>query len=158
MKPKPGVRKDGNFNMTQNVKLTDPKETSDRNKANICRALYNAAELHLFGAGSWPADREASAAFWKLLDDCGLTTDVHGEPRTTQYTALGLELNVELMSIFAGAVNLWDIPTLLDLMGYLDDEEADTIYASEFRNPEYVIRQHVVRAYFKFCNRPKRLN
>jgi hypothetical protein len=47
------------------------------------------------------------AAFWKLLDDFGLTTDVPDQPPGTfQYTPLGLELNVELMSIFAGAVEL----------------------------------------------------
>ena len=129
-----------------------------RNKADICRELYNAADFHLFGAGSWPADREALVAFWKLLDDCGLTADVHGEPGTIQYTALGLELNVELMSIFAGAVELWDIPLVLDLMGYLDDDEADAIYTVKSKHPERVIRQHVRPVYFKFCNRSRYLN
>jgi hypothetical protein len=43
-------------------------------------------------------------------------TAVPGQPGTTQYTPLGLEQNVELMSIFAGAVKLWDIPLVLDLM------------------------------------------
>ena len=145
--------------MTQNFKLTDPKEIGDLNKAHICRALYNAAEFHLFGAGSWPADRESSSAFWKMLDDFGLTTVVSdGKPGTIQYTPLGLELNVELMSIFTGAVGLWDIPLLLDLMGHLDDEEAETIYASTSRHPELVILQLVRRAYFKFCNPSKLLN
>jgi hypothetical protein len=60
---------------------------------------------------------QALAVFWKMLDDFGLTTKVPGEPRTIQYTPLGLELNVELMSIFAGAVKLWDIPRVLDLFG-----------------------------------------
>jgi hypothetical protein len=90
--------------MTQNFKLTDPKEIGDLNKADICRALYNAVEFHLFGAGSWPADQEASSAFWRMLDDFGLTTVVSdGKPGTiqdAQYTPLGLELNVELMSAF----------------------------------------------------------
>jgi hypothetical protein len=146
--------------MVQEYKLTEPKEirAAVMNKADIRRALYNAAEFHLFGAGSWPADQEASADFWKLLNDCGLTTDVPDEPGTTQYTPLGLELNVELMSIFAGAVNLWDIPLLLDLMGHLDDEEAEMIYATTSQHPEQVIRRHVLRVYFKFCNRSKRLN
>jgi hypothetical protein len=151
--------KDTNFKMTQNINLTDPKETSDMNKADICRALHNAAEFHLFGAGSWPADREALSAFWKMLDDLGLTTVIPDEkPGTTQYTPLGLELNVELMSIFAGAVELWDIPLVLDLMGHLDDEEAETIYASTSRHSERVIRQLVRRVYFKFCNPSKLLN
>src|SRR5712672_3056707 len=81
---------------------------------------------------------------------------VPDEPGTTQYTPLGLELNVELMSIFAGAVELWDIPLLLDLMGHLDDEEAEAIYTSTSQHPEQVIRRHVLQVYFKFCNRSKR--
>jgi hypothetical protein len=107
--------------MAQNSKFTEPRETraTAMNRADVYRELYNAVEFNLFGAGSWPADREASAAFWKLLDDLGLTTDDPDKPGTTQYTPLGLELNVELMSIFAGAVNLWDIPLVLDLMGHL---------------------------------------
>jgi len=146
--------------MAQNSKFTEPRETTATamNRADVYRELYNAVEFNLFGAGSWPADQEASAAFWKLLDDLGLTTDDPDKPGTTQYTSLGLELNVELMSIFAGAVNLWDIPLLLDLMGHLDDEEADAIYTSTSQHPEQVIRRHVLQVYFKFCNRSKRLN
>jgi hypothetical protein len=146
--------------MAQNSKFTEPRETraTAMNRADVYRELYNAVEFNLFGAGSWPADREASAAFWKLLDDLGLTTDDPDKPGTTQYTPLGLELNVELMSIFAGAVNLWDIPLLLDLMGHLNDEEADAIYTSTSQHPEQVIRRHVLQVYFKFCNRSKRLN
>src|SRR5260370_8732422 len=130
----------GNFKMAQNFTLTEPKATA-MNKAEICRELYNVAEFHLFGAGSWPADQEASAAFWKMLDDLGLTTDDPDNPGMSQYTPLGLELNHELMTIFAPAVNLWDIPLLLDLMGHLDDEEAETSYAAESRHPEHVIRR-----------------
>ena len=146
--------------MAQNSKFTEPRETgaTAMNRSDVYRELYNAVEFNLFGAGSWPADQEASAGFWKLLNDCGLTTDVPNEPGTTQYTSLGLELNVELMSIFAGAVNLWDIPLLLDLMGHLDDEEADEIYTAPSKHAEHVIHRHVLRVYFKFCNRSKRLN
>jgi len=128
------------------------------NKADICRRPHAAAEFHLLGAGSWPADRESSESFWKMLGDLGLTEDVPGEPTTTQYTVLGQELKVELMMIFGGAVNLWDIPLLLDLMGHLDDDEADAIYSTTSKHPDRAIRRHVLRVYFKFCNRSKRLN
>src|SRR5258707_11624871 len=112
--------------MAQNSKFTEQRETraTAMNRADVSRELYNAVEFNLFGAGSWPADPEASAAFWKLLDDLGLTTDDPDKPGTPQYPPLGLELNVELMSIFAGAVNLWDIPLLLDLMDHLNDKAA----------------------------------
>ena len=84
--------------MAQNSKFTEPRETTATamNRADVYRELYNAVEFNLFGAGSWPVDQEASAAFWKLLDDLGLTTDDPDKPGTTQYTPLGLELNVEL--------------------------------------------------------------
>src|SRR5260370_41465696 len=146
--------------MTQNFKTTKPQEfrTKTMNKDDVCRELYTVAEFHRFGAGSWPADRKASAGFWKLLDDLELTTDVPDKPGTSQLTPLGLELNVELISIFAGAVNLWDIPLVLDLMGYLNDDEAEMIYATTSQHPEQVIRRHVLRVYFKFCNRSQHLN
>ena len=124
------------------------------NKSEVCRKLHNAAEFHLLGPGSWPADQEAVAAFDRLLADLGLTTVVSDEhAQVIKYTPLGLELNAELLSIFAGAASLWDIPLVLDLMGHLDDEEADAIYNTRSRYPEQVIRRHVLRVYFKFCNR-----
>jgi len=43
-------------------------------------------------------------------------------------------------------------------MGHLDDEDAETIYATTSRHPEHVIRRHVLRVCFKFCDRSKRLN
>jgi hypothetical protein len=140
--------------------LTKPKEmeTTTMEKADIYRGLYNAAEFHLFGAGSWPADREASGAFWKFLNDFGLTTNVASEPGTIRFTSLGMELNAELMSIFAGAAELWDIPLLLDLMGHLDDEGADEIYTASPEHAECVIHRHVRRVYFKVFNRYKYLN
>jgi hypothetical protein len=148
------------FKTIRKSKMTDATHNlnGSRNKADICRELYNVADFHLFGAGSWPADREASTSFWKLLDDLGLMTDVPGKPGTTQHTPMGLELNVELMSIFAGAVNLWDIPLVLDMMGYLNDKEAATIYAAESQHAEHVIRQHVRRVYLIFRNCSKRPN
>ena len=113
--------------MAQNSKFTEPRETraTAMNRADVYRELYNAVEFNLFGAGSWPADREASAAFWKLLDDLGLTTDDPDKPGTTQYTPLGLELNVELISIFAGAVNLWVAPQAEADFQSSDDDAAD---------------------------------
>jgi superfamily I DNA/RNA helicase len=47
---------------------------------------------------------------------------------------------------------------LLDLMGHLDDDEADAIYTVKSKHPERVIRQHVRQVYFKFCNRSRYLN
>jgi hypothetical protein len=149
---------EGDFKMAQNAKLAEPKEIREMNKADICRELYSVADFHLFGAGAWPAGQDASTAFWKMLDDYGLMEGVPDKPGITRYTSLGMELNVEMMSIFAGAVKLWDIPLVLDLMGYLNDKEAAAIYAAESQHPEHVIRQHVRRVYLIFRNCSKRPN
>jgi hypothetical protein len=154
----PDQHQERNFKMTENQTLTEPKETKAMNKTEICRELYSVADFHLFGHGSWPAGQDASTAYWKMLDDCGLMEGVPDKPGTTRYTSLGMELNVEMMSIFAGAVELWDIPLVLDMMGYLNDREAATIYAAESQHPEHVIRQHVRRVYLIFRNCSKRPN
>src|SRR5258705_6106974 len=99
--------------------------TKTMNKDDVCRELYRVADFHLFGAGSWPADREASAAFWKLLDDLELTTVPDRPGSSSQLTPLGLELNVELISIFAGAVNLWVAPQAEADFQSSDDDAAD---------------------------------
>ena len=36
-------------------------------KSEVCQKLHRAAEFHLLGPGLWPADQEAVAAVWRLL-------------------------------------------------------------------------------------------
>jgi hypothetical protein len=128
------------------------------NKAAIVCKLHEIADHYLFGTGPWPPDREVLAPLWKTLKELGLEEDVPGRAGSTQFTALGKELNVELMMAFVGAFDLWEIPYILESSGYLDEAEADTLYSASPAHPEYMIRQYVLRAYFRFCNRSTGLN
>jgi hypothetical protein len=128
------------------------------NKAAIVCKLHEIADHYLFGTGPWPPDREVLAPLWKTLKELGLEEDVPGTPGSVRYTALGKELNVELMTAFVGAFDLWEIPYILEMNGYLDEAEADALYSGSPAHPECVIRRYVLRAYFRFCNRFKPLN
>jgi hypothetical protein len=113
-------------------------------EARICGSLLSPRPSSPIN--SWPPGRALPAAG----SSAGRQHDMIGAARFHW---------VEWPEVFAVArSDLWDIPLLLDLMGHLDDEEAKAIYARTSRHPEHVIRRHVLRVYFKFCNRSKRLN
>jgi hypothetical protein len=69
-------------------------------------------------------------------------------------TALGIELQFELLLAFVAVYELWEIPGILEENGYLEESEADEIY---FVLPplqaERKLHRYVVRAYLKYCNR-----
>src|SRR5450432_1245705 len=98
-------------------------------KADIVRKLYEVADFNLLGAGTWPAQREFSAAFQRTLRDLGLEEDVPGMPRATRSTALGRELNVDLMMVFAGVWDPSEIPNILESNGYLEEAEVEAVFA-----------------------------
>jgi hypothetical protein len=120
-------------------------------KANILRTLYRIADFNLLGAGSWPARREFAITFRKMMIDLGLSNTL---PSGDSYdTPLGMQLNVQLMTVFAGAWSVWDIPEILEDNGYLQSEEANAIWevASEDEGRQ-LIHRYVLRAYIDFCN------
>ena len=128
------------------------------NKAAIVCKLHEIADHYLFGTGQWPPDREVLAPFWKTLKELGLEEDAPGWPGSTQSTALGKELNVELMMAFIGAYDLWEIPRILESNGYLEELEADELYSALPEHADLELRRYVRRAYFRFCNRSTGLN
>jgi len=84
---------------------------------------------------------------------------VPGSPGCTRSTALGRELDVDLMTVFAGAFNVWDIPYILESRGYIEPAEADDLISlSSETEAEKLVREHVLRAYLKFCNHSHPMN
>lgn len=128
------------------------------NKAAIICRLHEITDHYLLGAGSWPAKGELLAPFWKTIRDFGLEEDVPGRPGNTRSTALGKELNLDLVMAFVGAFDLWEIPYVLESSGYLEESEADELYSAAPGDAQLEIRRYVLRAYFNFCNRSKLLN
>ena len=125
--------------------------------AAICK-LHEMADYYLLGEGTWPAHREGLQAFFKTVRDLGLNQDVANHPGTTQDTALGKELKLDLMMAFVGAWDMWEIPNILEEHGYIEATEAEELYSSPSAEAERRLRWLVLRAYFEFCNRSKGAN
>jgi hypothetical protein len=123
------------------------------NKADIIRKLHEIAHFQLLGGGTWPANRESATSYLRILRDLGLEEDVPETPGNIRFTVLGSELNVDLMTVFAGAWCIWDVPFVLEENGYLEWGEEDAIWeASSDEEGERLIHRFVLRAYLKFCN------
>jgi hypothetical protein len=128
-------------------------EGSKVNRADIIRKLHEVADFQLLGGGTWPANRESATSYRKMLRELGLEEDAPEIPGDTRSTALGSELNVDLMTVFAGTWCIWDVPYVLEKNGYLEPEEEDAIYeASSEEGVERLIHRYVLRAYLKFSN------
>ena len=140
------------------LKATKEQE-SCMNKAEIFLKLREEADFHLLGAGTWPSDRESIAAFQKAKKELGLEEDVPGSPGHTRSTALGRELNVDLMTVFAGAFHVFDVPEILESRGYIEPAETRALISLESEaEAEKLVREHVLRAYLKFCNHSHLMN
>jgi hypothetical protein len=63
-----------------------------------------------------------------MVRELGLEEDVPDSPGTTQSTALGNELNLDMVMAFVGAWDLWEIPFILKENGYLEESEPDELY------------------------------
>jgi hypothetical protein len=136
----------------------DRRQRDDMDKAAVICKLHEIADHYLLGAGTWPADRESLPAFFKTVRGLGLNEDVASHPGTTQSTALGRELKIDLVMAFVGAWDMWEIPFVLLKHGYIEETETDELWTSPSVEAERRLRWLVLRAYFEFCNRSKRAN
>jgi hypothetical protein len=84
---------------------------------------------------------------------------VPGSPGYTRSTALGRELDVTLMTVFAGAFHVFDVPEILESRGYIEPAETRALISLESEaEAEKLVREHVLRAYLKFCNHSHLMN
>jgi hypothetical protein len=123
------------------------------NKGAIVCKLHEITDHYLLGAGEWPADREFLTTFWKTLRRLGLEEEVPNSPGTTRWTDLGKELNLDLLMVFVGAWQMWEIPYILEDYGYLEETEAEELCTGPLMETERKLRWYVLRAYLEFCNR-----
>jgi hypothetical protein len=124
----------------------------------VISKLHEIADHYLFGEGTWPADRESLTAFFRILRQLGLDEEVPGHLRTTRFTSLGKELKVQLIMAFVGAWELYEIPEILESLGYMDEAEVDALRSMS--EPKFVraLQRYLLRAYFEFYNRTRLLN
>ena len=121
-------------------------------KTSIICKLHEITDHYLLGAGTWPADRERAATLYKTFRNLGLDEDVPDSPGTKRSTALGKELKLDLLMAFVGAVDLWDIPFILEEYGYIEESEADELCFGPLVEMERKLRSYVFQAYLQFCN------
>lgn len=84
--------------------------------------------LRLFGDSEWLSTREASDAIGRKLFDLGLQEHVAGSADTTRATALGNELHLDLVLVFLGVWDEWEMPGILLQYGLIDELEEEQIY------------------------------
>lgn len=117
--------------------------------AALCK-LHAIADHRLLGTGGWPASEEETAAFFKITEDLELAEDAP--------MALGFEVSIDLMTVFAGCEMLAHIPEILEHYGYINSSEADELWELPFTERETRLHSLVYRAYRDFCGHSKWLN
>lgn len=111
-------------------------------------------DMRLFGNRPWLADREACDSISTRLDDLGLQQQVSDD--TSRTTALGKELELDLVMVFVGLWDEWQVPSILEQYGLIDEIDESRIYdqLETSDNPEYVLRPWVRKAYLDHYNPP----
>jgi hypothetical protein len=125
--------------------------------AAICK-LHEIADYRLLGSGDWPAQGDSVAAFFRITRDLGLREDAQGTVGMTRSTPLGVELNVNLMTVFAGCWEFTKIYGILHNYEQIDWSEAEELWRLPKLEYEQRIHSVVYRVYRDFCGHSKWLN
>jgi hypothetical protein len=114
----------------------------------------------LFEGDQSLADRETAPVLTKRLEQLGLEERVPAEKDTWRSTALGRELHFDLLSVFLGLWDEWEVPTILEKYGVIDDLECEAIWDAfeAGRDPETILKKYVLKAYFAHYKLPKLMN
>lgn len=121
-------------------------------KASIICELHEIADHYWFGRGTWPIPRENLPALFKTFRSLGLDEDVPNSPGRTQPTKLGKELKLHLFMAIVGAWDIWDIPSILERYGCINEFDSEELYTVPLVEAERKLRSHVFQAYLQYCN------
>jgi hypothetical protein len=127
-------------------------------KTEIARRLHEMVDERLFGSKPWPVNSASdSKSLPAALIEMGLCESVPGrEHQEWRFTPLGVELDIDLLTVFMGYHEPAEMPILLWTRGLMDDEEVDQLcYAKNF---ERKLKQRVRRAYMMLYNPRGSLN
>jgi hypothetical protein len=139
--------------------MTTTTEVTAMNKAQIIAELENMVVARLFNRQPWLADRETNSAYHRKLIQMGLLEQVWDKPQTWRNTRLGNELDVDLLSVFMGHWDEWEVPMILQEYHLIDKSEADLIYENMTEaNAECVLSGYVKRAYLDYRKAAKFLH
>src|SRR4029077_19375409 len=123
------------------------------NKLDILCELHAVIATRLLGEGPWLMEREDALKSNERALEMGLEEQVNRD--TWRLTALGKEMDFDLLPIFMGRWDYRDIPIILDQRGLITKSEADSIYEqwAKCHDPSGAMNSHVRKAYLR-CFRP----
>jgi hypothetical protein len=129
-------------------------------KSKILAEVDAMVSARLFGSGPWLSDPESGVALQRRLEQMGLEERVPSASDTWRNTPLGSELHLDLLMVFMGLWDQWEILMTLEDHGLIDDLEAehmqDLLQAG--RDPELALKKYVRGAYLKYYKTSKLLN
>jgi hypothetical protein len=126
-------------------------------KQEISRKLDEIVVARLFSASSWLVNRETAAALQSTLLQMNLGERVPGQNDTWRSTPLGEELNLDLLMVFMGLWNEWDMLYVLERFGLIDKSQSEAMFdlLSQGIDPESVLRGPAQQAYHDYYNPSK---
>ncbi len=130
------------------------------NRSKVLTQIHAIIDARLFSGRPWPADREACDALRRTFVQMGLDEQVPGDTKTSRTTALGREHQLDLIMVFTGLWEEWEMASILEEHGLIDQSECEFIYDQLEADPdsEGVTLPFVRRAYFEYYNPSKYLN
>ena len=119
------------------------------NKSAVIRELHAMMDTRLFSGHQWLADWEACVALDRKLYAMGLQERVPEEKYTSRNTSLGRELRVDLVMVFIGLWDTWEVPRILKQYALIDEIDELRLYdlLEESDDPEKLLGPIVRRAY-----------
>src|SRR5262245_12899 len=96
-------------------------------KRAIIQQIHAIAVLRLFGDGPWLCDRESGDALSRLACVAKTWEAVERNDGSVRPTMLGRELNINLLDVFMGMLDEWNVPHTLFSNGLIDEEAMETL-------------------------------
>ncbi len=130
------------------------------NRSKVLTQIHAIVDARLFSGRPWPAGREACDALSRTFVQMGLRKQVPGDTETSMTTALGREHHLDLIDVFIGFLEEWEMASILEDHGLIDESECEFIFDQLEADPdtEGVTLPFVRRAYFEYYNPSKYLN
>ncbi len=105
-------------------------------------------------AAPWPMDVSELAAFDKVLLTAGLVETAPGEGDGWRKTPLGDAINLDLLMVFLGMWDKWEVPLVLQDNGLIDEAEYKRLWDLLGTGADYTALRPVVRrAYARAMDR-----
>ncbi len=124
----------------------------DMDRRSVILRLHAITDTRLFGDGPWLTNRESGLTLDRIFVEMKVQEEVPGDPRSSRSTALGKELNIDLVCAFMGHWDPFDLLYQLEEYELLTEAEADRLRnrLNNGADAESLLRARVQRAYVEY--------